>query len=174
MRCPRCGESRDRVIDSRAIQEGERVRRRRQCLSCGIRFTTYEAIEQVELRVLKSNGRSEAFHRYKLVSSLSKACEKRPIKLSTLERITDDIVLELGAEEGREVPSRTIGWRAMEKLQAIDPVAYVRYASIYRQFQEAGEFVDEVEQMKKRNPRRPDQPELFNMQTKLEEPPSPS
>ncbi len=166
MKCPRCGDMRDRVIDSRVIQEGDRIRRRRQCLSCGTRYTTYEAIEQIELRVLKRTGRIEPFHRYKLLSSLSKACEKRPIKLDTLERLVDEIVIELGAETGREVPSRLIGLRAMEKLQSVDPVAYVRYASIYRQFQEAGDFVDEVEQMKKRSPRRPDQPELFNVPSK--------
>jgi transcriptional repressor NrdR len=163
MRCPRCGDLRDRVIDSRVIQEGERIRRRRQCVACRTRYTTYESIEQIELRVLKRNGRTEPFHRYKLVSSLSKACEKRPIKLETLERLVDEIVTELGAESGREVPSRLIGLRAMEKLQSIDQVAYVRYASIYRQFQEAGEFVDEVEQLRRRSPRRPDQPELFNV-----------
>ena len=151
----------DRVIDSRVIQDGDRIRRRRQCLACGTRYTTYEAIEQIELRVLKRNGRTEPFHRYKLLSSLSKACEKRPIKLETLEHLVDEIVVEIGAETGREVASRVIGLRAMEKLQAVDPVAYVRYASIYRQFQEAGDFVDEIEQMKKRSPRRPDQPELF-------------
>ncbi len=163
MRCPRCGDLRDRVIDSRVIQEGERIRRRRQCVACRTRYTTYESIEQIELRVLKRNGRAEPFHRYKLLSSLSKACEKRPIKLETLERLVDEIVTELGAESGREVPSRLIGLRAMEKLQTIDQVAYVRYASIYRQFQEAGEFVDEVEQLRRRSPRRPDQPELFNV-----------
>lgn len=172
MRCPRCGDMRDRVIDSRVIQEGERIRRRRQCIACRTRYTTYEAIEQVELRVLKRNGRTEPFHRYKLLSSLSKACEKRPIKLETLERIADEIVTELGAETGREVPSRLIGLRAMDKLQAVDPVAYVRYASIYRQFQEAGEFVDEVEQMKRRSPRRPDQPELFNVPAKIPKEPA--
>ncbi|MFM8809038.1 MAG: transcriptional regulator NrdR [Chthoniobacterales bacterium] len=166
MRCPRCGDMSDRVIDSRVIQDGERIRRRRQCVACGTRYTTYEEVEQVELRVLKRGGRIEPFHRYKLLSSLSKACETRPIKLETLERLVDEIVTELGAETGREVPSRLIGLRAMEKLQAIDPVAYVRYASIYRQFQEAGEFVDEVEQMKKRTPRRADQPELFNVPPK--------
>ena len=172
MRCPRCGDMRDRVIDSRTIQEGERIRRRRQCVACGTRYTTYEEVEQVELRVLKRNGRIEPFHRYKLLSSLSKACEKRPIKLEALERLVDEIVTELGAETGREVPSRLIGLRAMEKLQAIDPVAYVRYASIYRQFQEAGEFVDEVEQMKKRTPRRADQPELFNVPGKTAKEPA--
>ncbi len=166
MRCPRCGDMRDRVIDSRSIQDGERIRRRRQCLACATRYTTYETIEQIELRVLKRGGRIEPFHRYKLVSSLSKACEKRPIKLEILERLVDEIVTELGVETGREVPSRLIGLRAMEKLQTIDPVAYVRFASIYRQFQEAGEFVDEVEQMKKRTPRRADQPELFTAPAK--------
>lgn len=175
MRCPRCGDLRDRVIDSRVIQDGERIRRRRQCVACSTRYTTYEAIEQVELRVIKRLGRSEPFHRYKLLSSLSKACEKRPIKLDVLERLVDEIVTELGAETGREVPSRLIGLRAMEKLQAIDPVAYVRYASIYRQFQEAGEFIDEVEQMKRRTPRRADQPELFNVPPKTpKEPPVPA
>lgn len=161
MRCPRCGDMRDRVIDSRVIQEGERIRRRRQCVACSTRYTTYESVEQIELRVLKRNNRTEPFHRYKLLTSLSKACEKRPIRLDALERLVDEVILELGAEAGREVPSRLIGLRAMEKLQAIDPVAYVRYASIYRRFQEAGEFVEEVEIMKRRSPRRPDQPELF-------------
>jgi transcriptional repressor NrdR len=156
----------DRVIDSRAIQDGERIRRRRQCVACSTRYTTYEEMEQIELRVLKRNGRLEPFHRYKILTSLSKACEKRPIKLDVLERIVDEVVTEIGAETGREVPSRLIGLRAMEKLQAIDPVAYVRYASIYRQFQEAGEFVDEVEQMKHRSPRRADQPELFSVPPK--------
>lgn len=154
---------RDRVIDSRSIQDGERIRRRRQCVACGIRFTTYEEMEEASLRVTKRNGRTEPFHRYKLLNSLSKACEKRPIKLSILERLADEIVTELGAEAGRDVPSRLIGLRAMEKLQVIDSVAYVRYASIYRQFQEAGEFVDEIEKMKRRTPRHADQPELFNV-----------
>ena len=172
MRCPRCGDMSDRVIDSRVIQDGERIRRRRQCVACSTRYTTYEEVEQIELRVLKRNGRLEPFHRYKILSSLSKACEKRPIKLDALERIVDEIVTELGAETGRDVPSRLIGLRAMDKLQAVDPVAYVRYASIYRQFQEAGEFVDEVEQMKRRNPRRPDQPELFSVPPKA--PPVPA
>lgn len=172
MRCPRCGKLQDRVIDSRVIQDGDRIRRRRQCLDCGTRFTTYEAIELIELRVQKRSGRIEPFHRYKLLSSLSKACEKRTIRLEALERLVDEIVIELGAESGREVPSRIIGLRAMEKLQALDPVAYVRFASIYRSFQDAGEFVDEVEQMKKRSPRRPDQPELFN--PPLRQPPPPA
>ncbi len=172
MRCPRCGKTRDRVIDSRTIQEGERIRRRRQCVACDTRFTTYEAIEQIELRVQKRSGRIEPFHRYKLLSSLSKACEKRTIRLESLERLVDEIVTELGGENGREVPSRIIGWRAMEKLEALDPVAYVRFASIYRQFKDAGEFVDEVEQMKKRSPRRADQPELFPDRTTTASPDS--
>ncbi len=130
-------------------------------MACRTRFTTYEVIELTELQVKKRSGRIEPFHRYKLLSSLSKACEKRTIKLETLERLADEIIGELGAEDGREVPSRLIGLRAMEKLQLIDPVAYVRYASIYRQFQDAGEFVDEVEKMKRRSPRSADQPELF-------------
>lgn len=174
MRCPRCGKLRDRVIDSRIIQDGERIRRRRQCIACSTRFTTYEAIELIELRVQKQNGRIEPFHRYKLLTSLSKACEKRTIRLEALERLVDEIVTELGAETGREVPSRIIGLRAMEKLQSLDPVAYVRFASIYRQFRDAGEFVDEVEQMKKRSPRRPDQPELFSTASRQATPPAPA
>lgn len=173
MRCPRCGKLRDKVIDSRLIQEGERIRRRRQCVACRTRFTTYEAIELIELQVKKRSGRTEPFHRYKLLSSLSKACEKRTVKLETLERVADDIIGELGEEDGHEIPSRLIGLRAMDKLQLIDPVAYVRYASIYRQFKDAGEFVDEVEKMKRRNPRRPDQPELFTQGAKTALPASP-
>lgn len=167
MRCPQCGDLRDRVIDSRSIQNGERIRRRRQCVACQTRYTTYEEVEQANLRVTKRNGRTEPFHRYKLLNSLSKACEKRPIKLEILENLASEIVTELGVETGHDVSSRLIGLRAMEKLQAIDPVAYVRYASIYRQFQEAGEFVEEIEQMKRRTPRRADQPELFSVPTKM-------
>ena len=97
MRCPRCGDMSDRVIDSRVIQDGERIRRRRQCVACSTRYTTYEEMEQIELRVLKRNGRLEPFHRYKILTSLSKACEKRPIKLDVLERIVDEVVTEIGA-----------------------------------------------------------------------------
>lgn len=162
MRCPRCGDVGDRVIDSRTIQDGERIRRRRQCLACGTRFTTYEEVEKVELRVLKRRGHTEPFHRYKLLSSLTKACEKRPIKLETLERAVDEIIVELGEGSSREIPSRLVGLKAMEKLQALDPVGYVRFASIYRQFADVGEFVDEVEQLKHRSPRTAEQPELFH------------
>ncbi len=149
------------MIDSRTIQEGERIRRRRQCLACGTRFTTYEETERVELQVLKRQGRNEPFHRYKLLSSMTKACEKRPIKLEQLERAVDEIINELGEGVSREVPARLIGLKAMDKLQQLDPVAYVRYASIYRQFADVGEFISEVEHLKRRSPRTADQPELF-------------
>lgn len=109
---------------------------------------------------MKRSGRMEPFHRYKLLSSLSKACEKRTIRLKDLEHLVDEIVLDLGVET--EIPSHILGWKAMEKLQTLDPVAYVRFASVYRQFKDAGEFVEEIEQMRKRGLRFPNQLELFD------------
>src|SRR5918911_3072073 len=128
MRCPKCGSRDDKVIDSRQSREGKSIRRRRQCLKCGFRYTTYEEIERTDLRVIKRDRSHEPFDRRKLVNSLAKACEKRSISLVVLEQAVDEIVHELETS-GREVSSSTIGARVLEKLKDIDEVAYLRYAS---------------------------------------------
>lgn len=162
MRCPKCHNLDDKVIDSRTAREGAAIRRRRECLACSFRFTTYEEIEQMEMVVVKRNGGREPFSREKLLKGLVKACEKRAVPLGTLEQAADDIVAELEANAEREFDSRTVGVRVMEKLHAIDPVAYVRYASVYRQFQDVGEFIEAIHSMEQFHPRSDRQPELFN------------
>src|SRR6516162_4293286 len=144
MRCPKCGSRDDKVIDSRQSRDGSSIRRRRQCLKCKYRYTTYEEIERSDLRVIKTNRTHEPFDRRKLASSIAKAFEKRSTSLLTLEEMVDDIVHELETS-GREVSSSDIGARVLESLRAVDEVAYLRYASVYQRFQEAGEFVDAVQ-----------------------------
>jgi transcriptional repressor NrdR len=161
MRCPKCGSLEDKVIDSRVSKDGGSIRRRRECLECETRFTTYEELERLELRVIKRDGRHEPLDRQKLLGSLAKACEKRPIGLEEMEDAVKDIIQELETSQEREVPARTIGARVMEKLHALDPVAYVRYASVYRQFQEIGDFIEEIQSFEKRGGKTPAQPELF-------------
>lgn len=162
MRCPKCGSLEDKVIDSRLSKDGASIRRRRECLKCENRYTTYEEIERLELRAIKRDGRHEPFERHKLLSSITKACEKRPIGIEDMERAVEDIIHELETAQQREIPTRIIGAKVMEKLHAIDPVAYVRYASVYRQFQEIGDFIEEIQSFEKRSGRTPAQPELFN------------
>lgn len=161
MRCPKCGSLDDKVIDSRLSKDGGSIRRRRECLACEARFTTYEEIERIELRAIKRDGRHEPFDRHKLLNSISKACEKRPIGIEAMEKAVADIVAELEATQRREIPTRAIGAKVMERLHALDPVAYVRYASVYRQFQEIGDFIDEIQSFERRGVRTPAQPELF-------------
>lgn len=161
MRCPKCGSNDDKVIDSRAGKDGDSIRRRRACLLCGTRFTTYESIERVELRVLKRDGRIETFDRQKVVGSFTKACEKRPITRDQIDRLVDDIQQNLEAWGGEEIPSREIGLRVMEKLRALDPVAYVRYASVYREFQEVGDFLEEIQTLARSAVVPADHPDLF-------------
>lgn len=144
MRCPKCGGPEDKVIDSRSSREGRAIRRRRVCLQCGHRYTTYEQIERTELVVVKRDGRRELFSREKLLGGLTKACEKRPVSQEAINDLVERIAEELATEFDREVPVNAIGERVMEGLRSIDKVAYVRYASIYRRFEEAGEFVDVV------------------------------
>lgn len=150
MRCPKCNCSEDKVIDSRPVNHAAGIRRRRVCLKCGFRFTTYEEIERIDTRVIKRDGRHEPFDRGKLLAGMVGACKKRPVKLEDLERLADEIITEVEATHDREVPSRVIGVKAMEKLHELDPVAYVRYASVYRRFEEVGEFIDEIKQLTKR------------------------
>ena len=147
MRCPKCGCQDDNVIDSRASREGATIRRRRQCVSCGYRFTTYEEIEREGLAVLKRDGRREEFSREKLLSGLRKACQKRPISPRVIEDLVERIVNEVTDKYEREVPAEFIGKLVMEGLRQTDEVAYVRFASVYRRFQEATDFVQEVKKL---------------------------
>ena len=147
MRCPKCGCQDDKVIDSRASREGATIRRRRQCIGCGHRFTTYEEIERGGLVVLKRDGRREDFSREKLLSGLKKACQKRPISLKVIEDLVERIVNEITDKYEREVPAEAIGKLVMNSLRQLDEVAYVRFASVYRRFQEATDFVQEVQKL---------------------------
>ena len=161
MRCPKCASSQDKVIDSREARDGYAIRRRRECMRCNTRFTTYEEVEREALRVVKRNGAPEPFNREKLFSGIRKACEKRPVKLEDLERLADEIANELEEEGYREIPSSVIGAKIMRRLEDIDQVAYVRYASVYRQFEDVGAFIDEIKQLGTRNLRDTHQEELF-------------
>lgn len=148
MKCPYCGYSESKVIDSRPTDEGERIRRRRECLNCAKRFTTYEVIETVPVVVVKRDKSREAFDRNKLLNGLLRACEKRPVPLETLERIVDEIETLLQNSLDREVPSTLIGTYAMDKLKKVDEVAYVRFASVYREFKDINTFMDELNKIK--------------------------
>lgn len=148
MKCPYCGYSESKVIDSRATDERERIRRRRECLNCAKRFTTYEVIETVPVVVVKKDKSREAFDRNKLLNGLLRACEKRPVPLETLERIVDEIETLLQNSLDREVPSTLIGTYAMDKLKKVDEVAYVRFASVYREFKDINTFMDELNKIK--------------------------
>jgi transcriptional repressor NrdR len=161
MHCPKCGCLDDKVIDSRLSKDGASIRRRRECLKCEHRFTTYEQIERADIRVIKRDGRGEPFDRHKLTGGMLKACEKRPISIGQIEKAVEEIIHDLESNYGREVPSNLIGAKVMEKLHALDAVAYVRYASVYRQFQDIGEFIDEIQSMERRPVPDVAQPELF-------------
>lgn len=148
MKCPYCGYSESKVIDSRPTDKGELIRRRRECLNCAKRFTTYEVIETVPVVVVKKDKSREAFDRNKLLNGLLRACEKRPVPLETLERIVDEIETLLQNSLDREVPSTLIGTYAMDKLKKVDEVAYVRFASVYREFKDINTFMDELNKIK--------------------------
>ncbi len=144
MKCPFCGYSESKVIDSRPTDEGERIRRRRECISCGKRFTTYEIIETVPIIVVKKDKSREAFDRVKLFNGMLRACEKRPVSISELEKAVNEIEAELQNSLDREVTSVRIGELAMNKLKSLDEVAYVRFASVYRQFKDINTFMEEL------------------------------
>ena len=144
MKCPYCGYSESRVVDSRPADEGERIRRRRECLSCLKRFTTYEIVETLPIIVVKKDKSREPFERNKLFNGLLRACEKRPVSLEALEKIVDEIEAELLNSLEREVTSLRIGELAMEKLKQVDEIAYVRFASVYRQFADVNSFMEEI------------------------------
>lgn len=144
MKCPFCGGVDDRVVDSRESREGEVIRRRRECESCGRRFTSYETIEEIPYMVVKKDGRREAFDRKKLRAGLVKACEKRPVSPAQLDAIVDEIETRLHDTEEREVGTTDIGARVMDRLRELDKVAYVRFASVYRKFEDVDEFLNEL------------------------------
>ncbi len=147
MRCPYCAHGETRVLESRPTDEGSSIRRRRECLRCGERFTTYERVELAPLIVIKRDGTREAFDRQKILKGLLTACEKRPVSLSTLEQVVTEIENELRSSMEQEVSSQTIGEMVMERLRTIDQVAYVRFASVYRQFKDINRFMEELQSL---------------------------
>ncbi|VAX35935.1 Ribonucleotide reductase transcriptional regulator NrdR [hydrothermal vent metagenome] len=147
MRCPACHHSETKVTDSRLSGEGDSVRRRRECLKCEKRFTTYEYVENVALMVVKRDGRRQAFDRKKIIAGLVKACEKRPISIDKIEEVTGQVERRVQKKYDREVAAKDIGEVIMEKLSALDEVAYVRFASVYRQFRDVNQFMDELKGM---------------------------
>ena len=147
MKCPYCGYEESKVIDSRPADEGERIRRRRECLKCGKRFTTHEVIETVPIVVVKRDKSREVFDRAKLTAGILRACEKRPVSVQQIEKMVDNIEAKLQSSLDREVSSMTIGELTMEQLKGVDEVAYVRFASVYRQFKDINTFMDELNKL---------------------------
>ena len=147
MRCPYCAHPESKVVDSRPADEGARIRRRRECLSCHRRFTTYETMESLPLMVIKKDGSRQSFDRSKLLNGLIRACEKRPVPFSKLEEITNEIEQTLQNDMEREVSSSHIGELVMDRLKSVDEVAYVRFASVYRQFKDINTFMTELNKL---------------------------
>jgi transcriptional repressor NrdR len=147
MKCPYCGYSESRVIDSRPAEEGATIRRRRECLSCQKRFTTYEIMERVPLIVIKKDGSRQTFDKMKILNGMLRACEKRPVALADMQRSVDEIEQELQNSLEREIESAAIGELVMKKLKTLDEVAYVRFASVYRQFKDLNTFMEELNKL---------------------------
>ena len=147
MKCPYCGQSESKVVDSRPADEGSSIRRRRECLSCQRRFTTYETVESLPIIVVKKDGSRESFDRQKVLGGMIRACEKRPVALAELERIADEIEQELQNSMEREIRTEVIGEKVMERLRKVDQVAYVRFASVYRQFKDIDTFMAELNKL---------------------------
>ena len=147
MKCPYCGEVDSKVIDSRPTEDGEKIRRRRECLNCKKRFTTYEIVETVPLMVVKKDRSREVFDRQKLLNGMLRACEKRPVSYATLEAIVNDIEQTLQSQMDREVRSAQIGELVMDRLKKVDEVSYVRFASVYRQFKDIDTFMAELNKL---------------------------
>ena len=144
MKCPFCDELEDKVVDSRMAKEGEVIRRRRECLACRRRYTTYERVEEILPMVIKKDGRRESFDRTKILAGLKKACEKRPISTATIEDVTDRIEKRIQEMGETEIESRIVGEELMKELHQLDQVAYVRFASVYREFKDIDQFMDEL------------------------------
>ncbi|MGI6553237.1 MAG: transcriptional regulator NrdR [Bacillota bacterium] len=153
MKCPFCTHPDSKVLDSRSAEEGTTIRRRRECLSCSKRFTTYEKLEALPLVVVKKNGQREVFSANKILTGLIKACEKRPVSVETLEAVVREIEREILNTMEREVSSQVIGEMVMERLQELDPVAYVRFASVYREFKDLDSFMHELENLLRKKSR---------------------
>ena len=144
MKCPFCGQVKDKVVDSRESKEGEVIRRRRQCLSCGRRFTSYERMDEIPYMVVKKDGSRERFERPKVIAGLLKACEKRPVSVAALEDVADRVEVTLQDRPEKEISTNEIGSFLMQELKLLDKVAYVRFASVYRHFRDIGEFIAEL------------------------------
>ena len=147
MKCPYCGYSESKVIDSRPADENSSIRRRRECLSCGKRFTTYETVERLPLMVIKKDGSRQSFDKEKVLRGMMRACEKRPVPVDTLMRLADEIEQEVQNSPEREISSRKIGELVMDRLKCVDEVAYVRFASVYRQFKDINTFMTELNKL---------------------------
>jgi len=154
VRCPFCGHDEDKVIDSRPADEGAAIRRRRECIHCGSRFTTYEKVENLPLMVIKKDGSRQPFNRDKLIAGIQKSCEKRPVSTEQIEALVDDIESKYQNSLKREVSSRDIGESVMDELKSIDEVAYVRFASVYRQFKDVSSFLNELNKILKKQEER--------------------
>ncbi len=149
MKCPFCRKTENKVIDSRLCRDGHEIRRRRECLFCKRRFTTYERIEEIPLMIIKKDGRREPLSREKLATGLQKACEKRDISINTIETIIDEVERELRESGRKEIPSKVIGEKLMLRLHELDDIAYVRFASVYREFKDVDDFISELESLPK-------------------------
>ena len=147
MKCPYCAHLGDKVVDSRESKEGEVIRRRRECLGCGRRFTSYERIDEIPYMVIKKDGSRERFERQKLIAGLLKACEKRPVSVAALEGIADRVEATLQERPEKEISTAEIGSAVMQELRQLDKVAYVRFASVYRHFRDIGEFMSELKDL---------------------------
>ena len=147
MKCPYCAHLGDKVVDSRESKEGEVIRRRRECLDCGKRFTSYERIDEIPYMVVKKDGTRERFERQKLVAGLLKACEKRPVSVASLEAVAERVETTLHERQEKEIATANIGTFVMDELKKLDKVAYVRFASVYRHFRDINEFADELKQL---------------------------
>jgi transcriptional repressor NrdR len=154
MKCPFCGFADTKVIDSRLGKEGSNIRRRRECIDCGRRFTTYERIEETLPLVVKKDGRREPFDRQKIIAGMQRACEKRPVSIATIEKMVDRLELTLQESGEKEIDSSRIGEAVMEALHGIDEVAYVRFASVYRQFKDINEFMAELKDLLAKDERK--------------------
>ena len=147
MKCPYCSQLGDKVVDSRESKEGEVIRRRRECLSCGRRFTSYERIDEIPYMVIKKDGTRERFERQKVIAGLLKACEKRPVSISAVEGVADRVEAMLQERPEKEIPTAEVGAFVMQELKRLDKVAYVRFASVYRHFRDIGEFMNELKDL---------------------------
>jgi len=163
VRCPFCKEDQDKVIDSRSSEGGRIIRRRRECLACKRRFTTYERVEDaVKLTVVKKDGSRVPYNRQRIIAGVQKACYKRPISMQQIENLAEEVEEEIFRRQGQEVSSRFIGEQTMTRLKVLDQVAYVRFASVYRDFQDLGQFIEEVNEVMDRKEPAPGQKKLFD------------